>query len=218
MSSSAVCFWPNGKQVTQYNYQPCNAGADPAHAACCDLRTSVCTENGYCIGNANYVYRGGCTDSTWSSSSCAQKCSFAGTYVERCYSLLGLLSPGPLLVSQCSFHLHSIAHVPPFNEFINRRVEVISKQSRRISPTSPTSSTVEPARGFRPTTKNGAVAGPTDRAAARTSSRWPLAGHIRRRTRRASLPPPPPPQPSPSPRTPAPTHRRGPTRQRPIQI
>ncbi|OQV00552.1 hypothetical protein CLAIMM_06032 [Cladophialophora immunda] len=74
--ASASCYWPNGQLVTEYNYQPCNTGSDPAHAACCDLRTSVCTENGYCFGNANYIYRGGCTDSTWSSSSCAQACSF----------------------------------------------------------------------------------------------------------------------------------------------
>ncbi|EXJ76332.1 uncharacterized protein A1O5_00840 [Cladophialophora psammophila CBS 110553] len=74
--ASTSCYWPNGQLVTQYNYQPCNAGSDPKHAACCDLRTSVCTQFGYCFGNANYIYRGGCTDSTWSSSSCAQACSF----------------------------------------------------------------------------------------------------------------------------------------------
>ncbi|KIW80264.1 hypothetical protein Z517_06879 [Fonsecaea pedrosoi CBS 271.37] len=74
--ASTSCYWPNGQLVTEYNYQPCNAGSDSKHAACCDLRTSVCTEYGYCIGNANYIYRGGCTDSTWLSSSCAQACSF----------------------------------------------------------------------------------------------------------------------------------------------
>lgn len=84
--SSTTCYWPNGQEVTEYNYQPCDAGQDSGHAACCELSSSVCTTTGYCIGNANYYYRGGCTDRDWASDSCPQECisSLTGGTNEPC--------------------------------------------------------------------------------------------------------------------------------------
>ena len=67
----AVCYYPDGSIA--YNYQTCNPESDNA-SACCELSTSVCTENGYCFGSAGVLYRGGCTDRKWPSPNCAQQC------------------------------------------------------------------------------------------------------------------------------------------------
>lgn len=66
-----ACYNPD-QSVPSKPYSPCDT-AIGVHSACC-ATGDQCTENGYCLGNANYVYRGGCTDISWQSSNCAQEC------------------------------------------------------------------------------------------------------------------------------------------------
>lgn len=76
--SNATCYWPNGNQIPpSAKYSPCLpnpiSGRDQSHFACCD-DAAICTDQGLCVGSANWFYRGGCTDKSWASSSCASAC------------------------------------------------------------------------------------------------------------------------------------------------
>ena len=67
----AECYYPDKSIVP--NFQACNL-AQANGTACCELSTSVCTTEGYCVGNAGFFYRGGCTDPDWASPNCAKNC------------------------------------------------------------------------------------------------------------------------------------------------
>ncbi|KAF8864679.1 hypothetical protein BDZ45DRAFT_669452 [Acephala macrosclerotiorum] len=45
---------------------------------CCAV-DDACTTRGWCLGSAGYVYRGGCTDNSWTSSACQQLCKLTNT-------------------------------------------------------------------------------------------------------------------------------------------
>ncbi|KAM3424910.1 hypothetical protein BST61_g6884 [Cercospora zeina] len=68
------CFFPNHQPAE--NFTTCNAGAP--HAACCRPE-DVCLSNGYCLqqgaGLPNRLIRGGCTDYTFSSPACPNRCA-----------------------------------------------------------------------------------------------------------------------------------------------
>ena len=70
----AVLF-SNGNLAT--DYLPCIDISGEAQSWCCHLSDSVCTQNGYCVGSNGLFYRGGCTDSTFTSPSCPQVCKNA---------------------------------------------------------------------------------------------------------------------------------------------
>lgn len=84
MASTDKCYFPNGDEYT--TGQPCNSTADGRVSVCCELSSSVCTTSGLCFGSAGYLYRGGCTDRSWTSPQCGQQCvdtridNFANVY------------------------------------------------------------------------------------------------------------------------------------------
>ena len=69
------CYFPDGTipQGGESDYVPCGPEDGP-HSACCAAGEG-CTTTGLCYGNAGYMYRGGCTDKSWSAPACAQKCT-----------------------------------------------------------------------------------------------------------------------------------------------
>lgn len=68
----AACFFPNGEVAQD---MPCNASA--AVGVCCGgyPNKMVCLDGGRCQENTGTIYRGTCTDQTWSSPECPQFCS-----------------------------------------------------------------------------------------------------------------------------------------------
>lgn len=70
--TTATCWFPDGKTIAD-TYITCNTTKNEAQSACCDAG-DPCSTNGFCMGNAGFAYRGGCTDSTWESPSCAKVC------------------------------------------------------------------------------------------------------------------------------------------------
>jgi hypothetical protein len=66
------CYWPDGTGLDSPPvWVACNATADVS--VCC-AENDACTTNGWCLGSSGYVYRGGCTDPSWTSSVCQQQC------------------------------------------------------------------------------------------------------------------------------------------------
>lgn len=67
------CYFPSGSPAP--DDEPCNASAPVSH--CC-RKPSVCLSNGYCFNAGTVVpyvlSRGACTDSTFQSPSCPQRC------------------------------------------------------------------------------------------------------------------------------------------------
>lgn len=74
-----TCFFPTGAEAP--DDQACNATAPVSH--CC-AKGSVCLSNGYCLTAGQsipYVLsRGTCTDDTFQSLSCPQRCKDVGSY------------------------------------------------------------------------------------------------------------------------------------------
>ena len=70
------CFWPAGNPAPIDI--PCNSTSSASH--CCK-KDSVCLSNGYCLNAGDVtpylLSRGACTDGTWQSDSCPQKCADA---------------------------------------------------------------------------------------------------------------------------------------------
>lgn len=83
--SLATCYYPDGSVPT--TYVPCNSTADGADSACCSVG-DLCSIRGYCHGNVGFMYRGGCTDRTWTSPNCAAQCK-QGT--------MGSFQPSPII-------------------------------------------------------------------------------------------------------------------------
>lgn len=81
-SSRAACYFPNGSdenyRLSNDVYQPCDPGDE--HSMCCALNRTVadkCRKDGLCLSTYDSnIWRGGCTDSTWKSSSCVKLCAF----------------------------------------------------------------------------------------------------------------------------------------------
>ena len=76
---SSQCFFPDGTltEDVEDGYYPCNSTTGGQASACCQLTTSACTTEGYCIGNNGYAYRGACTDSSFPMP-CPQYCLNGG--------------------------------------------------------------------------------------------------------------------------------------------
>ncbi|KAF6238080.1 hypothetical protein HO173_003714 [Letharia columbiana] len=69
-----TCYWPDGSTIPDSSdYTPCNITATGIDSACCESG-DPCSANGYCFGNAGYVYRGGCTDINWDADECCPSC------------------------------------------------------------------------------------------------------------------------------------------------
>lgn len=75
--TNASCFVPNGDIAD--GYEPCNNTISGGHSACCNTPNPTCSTNGYCMGNAGFMYRGACTDISWLSSSCPLNCRNSNT-------------------------------------------------------------------------------------------------------------------------------------------
>ena len=79
-SSRAACYYPNGSDLNarldQEVYQPCDPGDE--HSMCCALNRPFpdkCRNDGLCYSTYDSnVWRDGCTDPTWKSSSCVKLC------------------------------------------------------------------------------------------------------------------------------------------------
>ena len=75
LATARDCFVPNGTIHYLYGrkaYVPCGPD-DGTHTGCC-APLDGCSTTGLCFGSAGYMYRGGCTDATWTSENCAQHC------------------------------------------------------------------------------------------------------------------------------------------------
>lgn len=70
-----ACYHPDGSDSHD---RPCNTTVEGAHSACCS-QGDFCTSRGWCVGNAGFLYRGGCTDSTWASEQCNPWCRDGNT-------------------------------------------------------------------------------------------------------------------------------------------
>ena len=74
ISADSTCYWPDGSTVPSHSdYTPCNQTATGVDSACCGSG-DPCSANGYCLGSAGYVYRGGCTDINWDADECCPSC------------------------------------------------------------------------------------------------------------------------------------------------
>lgn len=71
-----VCYYPDGTEATDHT--PCNASASntptDASSCCHDISNSYCQDNNLCTWNGA-MYRGACTDKTWTSPNCPQQCT-----------------------------------------------------------------------------------------------------------------------------------------------
>lgn len=87
-SAHAACYRPNGTDLnaglSKEVYQPCDSGDE--HSMCCALNRSVtdrCRSDGLCFSTwDSNVWRVGCTDPTWKSSSCIKLC-ISGIGIQR---------------------------------------------------------------------------------------------------------------------------------------
>lgn len=65
-----TCYYPNGALAS--NDIPCNANSPVSH--CCN-RNATCLDSGYCFGGQlDVLVRGSCTDQSFGSPSCPQRC------------------------------------------------------------------------------------------------------------------------------------------------
>ncbi len=72
--ATRTCYWPDGSVIpSSSDYTPCNLTATGIDSACCSS-WDPCSANGYCFSSSGYVYRGGCTDSTWGADECCPNC------------------------------------------------------------------------------------------------------------------------------------------------
>lgn len=71
-----VCYYPDGTEATDHT--PCNGSASntptDASSCCHDISNSYCQDNNLCTWNGA-MYRGACTDKTWTSPNCPQQCT-----------------------------------------------------------------------------------------------------------------------------------------------
>lgn len=80
-SSRAACYYPNGSdenaRLSVEVYQPCDSGDE--HSMCCALNRTIadkCRKDGLCVSTwDSNIWRDGCTDPTWKSSSCIKLCA-----------------------------------------------------------------------------------------------------------------------------------------------
>lgn len=84
----ATCYNPDGSEVTNPAFQPCNQVVGK-FSMCCGtnwtggvVMPDTCQENGLCLNsfdNAPLYWRGSCTDPTWKSPNClANLCATDG--------------------------------------------------------------------------------------------------------------------------------------------
>lgn len=66
----STCYFPDGK-TSAGNFLPCSISGQ--HSSCCRQQES-CLASGLCIGSLGVVYRGGCTDSTYTDGACPKNC------------------------------------------------------------------------------------------------------------------------------------------------
>ncbi|EME41182.1 hypothetical protein DOTSEDRAFT_55080 [Dothistroma septosporum NZE10] len=78
-ATGAQCFFPDGSKAA--NYTACNAAS--TESACCKT-DEACLSNGYCFQQTSYsnrISRGACTDSSFGSTACPQRCADVATAV-----------------------------------------------------------------------------------------------------------------------------------------
>ncbi|KAH8653050.1 hypothetical protein BGZ60DRAFT_419455 [Tricladium varicosporioides] len=72
-SAHIQCFYPDGSEANDSVYVPCTG---ETYSSCCiPLQGDVCQSNGLCYWpSGSYLFRGACTDQTWTSSNCPKVC------------------------------------------------------------------------------------------------------------------------------------------------
>ena len=75
----AKCYFPSGKELG-VKYRPCVSGRE--FDSCCNDGMDECRPDGLCLNIDHHeIWRVGCTDPTWKSSSC----------IKLCYTGLGIV-------------------------------------------------------------------------------------------------------------------------------
>ncbi|KAH6664824.1 hypothetical protein B0J14DRAFT_237526 [Halenospora varia] len=72
-SAYLQCFYPDGSEASDSIYVPCTA---ETYSSCCiPSEGDVCQPSGLCYWpSGSYLFRGACTDQTWTSSNCPKVC------------------------------------------------------------------------------------------------------------------------------------------------
>lgn len=69
----AKCYLPSGKEMEKV-YRPCSSGKE--FDTCCNGNMDECRPDGLCVSKSDQsIWRIGCTDPTWESSSCIKLCT-----------------------------------------------------------------------------------------------------------------------------------------------
>lgn len=110
-----VCYYPDGTEATDHT--PCNASASntptDASSCCHDTSNSYCQDNNLCTWNGA-MYRGACTDKSWTSPSCPQQCTEGSVFRLPPLSSPNSLNSNSELTSPTkkSSTQHSHEHIP----------------------------------------------------------------------------------------------------------
>lgn len=77
-----TCYFPDGSVAVdeEIDYVQCKETSAGGFTHCC-TPYNICTVGGYCVGNAGFFYRGGCTDKTWTSNLCPALCAKSSTSI-----------------------------------------------------------------------------------------------------------------------------------------
>jgi hypothetical protein len=69
LPSAILCYFPDG--TIFYGGMACLTNG--TNSMCC-ASGDACTTSGWCLGSSGYLYRGGCTDRSWTSNACMSIC------------------------------------------------------------------------------------------------------------------------------------------------
>lgn len=76
-TQNEACYWPDGSNAD--GFVQCKNTSPGGFTFCCGV-ADTCTVGGYCVGvGVGQLYRGGCTDQTWTASQCPQECTTSKT-------------------------------------------------------------------------------------------------------------------------------------------
>jgi hypothetical protein len=92
LGSTQTCYWPDG---STNDYTPCPGVTDVSPGPCCSSG-DACLQGTGAVGNCaserdGFLYRGACSDSSWSAPNCAQSCwvdESGGTWLHLRFSAL----------------------------------------------------------------------------------------------------------------------------------
>lgn len=93
VTATLLCYWPDGT-VTD-GVLPCLTNGTTS--MCCAVG-DACTTSGWCLGSSGYIYRGGCTDQSWPSSSCLSICK--GSFSHPYLSFFPIVAGGREIINQ----------------------------------------------------------------------------------------------------------------------